>query len=757
MVLARSTYGGGGSRAAALVVAAIVAIGIPARPAASQDDETCSPSRPEVRSVGFRGNHALHSRVLVTSLETAPSSRLRRWTRVMGARRCLSPDTLIRDVARLLLLYRRSGYPRAVVDTAIDRSRGRVRFVIQEGDPLLVDSVVITGVTVDSLRNRLADEITLAAHDPLNRFALEKSAAEVGLALRQRGYLTARVTPRTEVDSVARHGYAALDVELGPRVRLGKLTVTSRGQDGGAPRVAESAVRSLTRLRDGQVLRLPDLTAARRNLENSGIYGQVALAVTRADREGNDATANVEARLVEGDATELRVNAGFGTLDCFRLNTQLERTAFLRPNGRLELTGVMSKIAIGDPLDFAPGVCSDAAQEDPYSRNLNYYVGATYRHPGLAPRGATRSLSIYTERRSEYFAYMQTTYLGGNATISRPLSARWSVSGAYDLTYGRTEAEPAVLCAVFSACLPDDRARFGETKPFGLITGGLAYSNTDSPSDPQRGRTARFDMSLAPSWAGTSPEEQIIGARTDLAMYRRIARRTVVALRLRLGIVSTYGSGEFVPQQERLFAGGATTVRGFGQNQVGPRVYLADSVRVVTSGPDTLLWALPPDSTGWRVVPTGGDRSIVAGIELRRRLPVFGDALQLVAFVDGGAVWNRGDAPGLASLELQVTPGIGLRAFTPIGPVRLDVGYNSYPPEAGPAYRDQALGFETAPLYCVSPGNTLPVTGFGKTDAAGQPLPPVQAEGSCPASYAPTRPQSFGDRLTLHLSIGQAF
>ena len=237
-------------------------------------------------------------------------------------------------------------------------------------------------------------------------------------------------------------------------------------------------------------------------------------------------------------------------------------------------------------------------------------------------------------------------------------------------------------------------------------------------------------------------------------MYRRIASRTVVALRLRLGIVSPFGSGEFVPQQERLFAGGATTVRGFGQNQVGPRVYLADSLRLVTSGPDTLLWALPPDSTGWRVVPTGGDRSVVASLEVRRRLPLFGDALQLVAFVDGGAVWDRG---AVSSLALQLTPGVGVRAFTPIGPVRLDVGYNDYPSEAGPAYRDQALGYETAPLYCVSPGNTLPVTGFGKTDATGQPIPPVQAEGPCPSTYAPTRPRSFGDRLTLHFSIGQAF
>ncbi|MGH7709834.1 MAG: hypothetical protein ACREOG_01030, partial [Gemmatimonadaceae bacterium] len=54
------------------------------------------------------------------------------------------------------------------------------------------------------------------------------------------------------------------------------------------------------------------------------------------------------------------------------------------------------------------------------------------------------------------------------------------------------------------------------------------------------------------------------------------------------------------------------------------------------------------------------------------------------------------------------------------------------------------------PLYCVSPGNKLPVT--ERPD-----LPAVQAEGSCPASFAPPRGRSFLRRLTFQLAIGQAF
>jgi hypothetical protein len=57
----------------------------------------------------------------------------------------------------------------------------------------------------------------------------------------------------------------------------------------------------------------------------------------------------------------------------------------------------------------------------------------------------------------------------------------------------------------------------------------------------------------------------------------------------------------------------------------------------------------------------------------------------------------------------------------------------------------------------VSVGNTLPVTGFGRVDDEGKPLPPVQAEGPCPSTFNPSRPRKFFDRMTITFSIGQAF
>jgi hypothetical protein len=146
----------------------------------------------------------------------------------------------------------------------------------------------------------------------------------------------------------------------------------------------------------------------------------------------------------------------------------------------------------------------------------------------------------------------------------------------------------------------------------------------------------------------------------------------------------------------------------------------------------------------------------VANVELRWRPSVLTEFIQFVAFIDMGNVWSS-EGGELNNTPIFVTPGIGLRLSTPVGPIRLDLAYNSYAPAPGPAYRDAPVGYSTAPLYCVSPGNTLPVTGFGQTDAQGQPIPPVQAEGPCPSSFEPSRPKGFFNRLTLTFSIGQAF
>ena len=68
--------------------------------------------------MSFSGNKAIPSATLESAIETEPSSSLRRLSRYFGARRCLEQGALLRDAARVMLLYRRKGYPFGLHDGA---------------------------------------------------------------------------------------------------------------------------------------------------------------------------------------------------------------------------------------------------------------------------------------------------------------------------------------------------------------------------------------------------------------------------------------------------------------------------------------------------------------------------------------------------------------------------------------------------------------------------------------------------------------
>src|SRR5688572_29380977 len=105
---------------------------------------------------------------------------------------------------------------------------------------------------------------------------------------------------------------------------------------------------------------------------------------------------------------------------------------------------------------------------------------------------------------------------------------------------------------------------------------------------------------------------------------------------------------------------------------------------------------------------------------------------------------------------VKVTPGIGARIFSIVGPIRVDIGYNPYARPAGPAYYDApARRGVAAPLYCVSPTNDFPVTGYDPNNPDAPP--PLQSEQACPATYRPPPTSGFFRRLTFNFSIGQPF
>jgi translocation and assembly module TamA len=179
-----------------------------------------------------------------------------------------------------------------------------------------------------------------------------------------------------------------------------------------------------------------------------------------------------------------------------------------------------------------------------------------------------------------------------------------------------------------------------------LLFGVPLFANYDGTRDflnPTQGWRVRTD--LTPFVGITDDDRTPFFVRLDAVASHYIAlddaARYVLAGRARLGAIPAQ-SVEDVPAGRRLYSGGGGSVRGYAERSIGPRDASND--------------------------PTGGLSVMELGAELRAR--VWGDVGGAV-FLEGGSV---SEEVYFAFEDLQLATGGGLRYFSPVGPIRFDVG-----------------------------------------------------------------------------------
>lgn len=732
-------------------------------PTAQAQSAKCGPTTPEVARLRIEGNRAFGTEVLAGGIYTTPSNWWRRNIRAFGTPRCLDRQEFTLDVFRLLKWYRNHGFLDATVDTAVTpygTGRVEVRFSIHEGAPMLVDSLAFAGLDAVPERDELLRGLSTKAGSPFDRYANEATRDTLTRRLHNGGYPDAEVFLWDDTRLLERRASVTFIVATGPRARFGDLEVHITPRAGARQAVTERAVRSVASVERGGLYSEQELERAKRALYRTEAFSFVKVTPENTTTNG-DSTIRVRLDLTEGQMHTVRAGAGWGTLDCFRASVDLTKYNLLSGATRLDVRSRVSKLGVGKPVTGLESLCPQA-KGDVYSSDINYAFNATVSAAALY-RGFVPSITLFSERTSEYNAFLRSTPVGGSLAFHRGLS-RLSQTTAYTVEYGRTEAQPALLCAVFNACAEIDQRSYGQYRRLAVLSYSVTREASDNPINPTRGSVLRAEFRTAGNYTGSDDSLRFNKLLADGAFYVPVTRNVVLAMRLRFGAVigsslSFSNATVRVPAQERLFGGGPTTVRGFRQNELGPAVYIPfayDTVRAngakggdPANPSDTVYFRA--DTGRVRIVPTGGNALVVANLEARVRSPLFPDLLQWTAFADLGEVWNRG-APGVALgvKSLVVTPGLGVRVSTLIGYLRVDVAHNPYQRPAGAAYFDAPLS-QGGSLFCVSPGNTLRVTSTsdGRLSQANG--------GSCPGTFQPASETSFFSRLTFSFSIGQAF
>ena len=727
---------------------------VPAVARAQTDEE----GQPLVTSVQLHGVNSVDRGVLLNGIATkATSCKNILFTPIclisrsptFANRRHLDPVELRRDVIRIRLFYWRRGYRDVEVASRTERdgSGVKVMFDVRENTPTIVERLTFERPDSVLPASVIASAMQLRENQPLDLIAIDSGIVLLRTALWERGYADATVQLDTsEVDNTRNAGPVTVRLEAGPRTTVKDIAIS------GNKAVSARTVRRLLRLSPGGLYVRSAMLQSQRELYLSGLFSQVDMAA----EETVDSAKVVRLQLTEAPLHRVDAATGFTTADFLQADASFTRYNFLGGARRLTIRGTVSNL-LASQLN-GTGILYDVtgkargAERDRFLRPT-WAASIDFAQPWFLATGNEISASLFTHRRSVP-GVVTDIGAGGTVSLTRDLGAFATLTAGYTYEQSKIEASDVYFCVAVGLCLPstiDVASRRHPLAPVAMIT---MIDQTNDPFAPTRGVLARFDAEHASRATGSDYEYN--RATVTASTYRRITARGVLAGRIRLGIVRALrGTNEalgidddtaslVLHPRKQFFAGGSRSVRGYGENQLGPRVLTIDPVKLTAAelaapcSPSQLAdGSCDPNQAGVRTRdfqprPLGGTSLAEASLEYRFPLTMSG-SLTGAVFVDGAIVGTRRYAD-IIGTTAAITPGFGVRFATPVGPVRLDLGIRPRIVEDLPVITQVTDTTGAFRLVTLTTRRR-----YDQSDATGGALRKVL------------------NRLTLHLAIGPAF
>ena len=727
---------------------------------------------PEIRALELNGvSKAVDLDELKASIYTEPTrcrnfvvQLICRFTRYRGfeERHYLNRQELQRDVLRIRVFYYKHGFRETEVDTAVtrlDQKHVNVRFDIREGPPTVVTDVTVAYDSSMIPRRKMRQLTLLQTGKPLDLFVIDSTRVNFQNELWEQGYADALIDTSTVVDAAARTARVQFRLVRNRLTTVGEIVIL------GTEKVATRTVLNSLGFRPGDLFKRSTMLESQRNLYESNLFKLAALEV----EESFDSVKTVNVLLREAPLHEARIGGGFNTVDFLQTEGRFTHYNLFGAARRLDLSATVGNLA-ANSLN-GKGLFHRVLADTSITGDAGDFLQPTWqtsielKQPAFLqrPRNAL-AIGAFAQRRSVPSVVIDRGY-GGNLTYTRTLGLRAPASLSYRFEVTRVEAGGPYFCVNFGVC---DTLTIGALRSHQRLSPVLAQvqvDRSDQPLAPTRGYVARAELEHASSL--TVSDYRYNRAYAEGALYARLgARNAVFATHARIGFVrplagggSTLGEAILHPRK-RFYAGGSQSVRGYGENQLGPRIltlpreFLAtaktasgapcdvnsDAIRLCDPNNiiDLANKVIGDDKFTPRAL--GGTSLLEGSIEYRFPLPILQN-LGGAVFVDGAAVGERVLDPlgtGVRTLANLVrgtgaiTPGFGVRYLSSVGPIRVDVGFNPS--------RAEDLAVVTEILR------------NGKRE-----IIPLEI----PKRFSPTGTStgigSILNRFILHLSIGQAY
>jgi outer membrane protein insertion porin family len=608
-------------------------------------------SRHRFVGVAFSGNHyfpddLLRSRVRIQPAAFASPGRF-------------SSGQLASDAASLTELYQSNGFGQVKVSgDLMNDYKGHngdlfVTFRIQEGLQTRVAKLTLEGNR--ALNNdQLSGVIGSTAGQPYSDLNVAGDRDNVLALYYDQGFPNAQF--HATVDNLsAQEGQGprvnlTYQIEEGQQIRVAQVLV------GGYEHTHPSVIVREIQLHSGGPLSESAVVETQRRLYNLGIFSRVAIAPQNP--QGSDTTKTID--VLVDEARRYTIGYGLG-LEAQRLGTAsggpVAQPLNFSPRGTFEFTK-LNLTGRADSLSAKVRASTLQGRALLTYSSSNHFLLPTLSFQLTGTYVKARDVQTFTSTREE-----------GSAQLTDRHSILTTL--LYRYVYRRVQATDLQVA-------PEQIPLFNQPTQVSFFSFTWVRDRRDNAADPARGSFNTFDVDLASTRIGSAAS--FVRATYQNSTYTRLGSRLVFARSARMGTEKPFaGSTESdIPLPERFFAGGGTTLRGFGLNQAGPR----DPV------------------TGF---PVGGLGMLIFNQQLQfpMRLPLIGSRASGGIFYDAGNVYSSFshitfrssppqptlDASQTACLanctnELNYfshTVGFEIRYHTPVGPVSIDLAYQLNP------------------------------------------------------------------------------
>jgi len=592
-------------------------------------------------------------------------------------------------------IYLRKGYPGTEVYYTIERispTRAVATFVISEGKKANVCSVEIKGnkkVDEGEIKDALATKpksiLRLRFNAPLSQANLEEDVERIKEVYYKQGYLDVEVgQPQVVKEGEDCYKVIYPIIKEGERYKFGKIEFKGNNLFS-----KKELLKLSKKVRPGKPFNKEEVDKLSRKIVRK--YGELGFIFANVkpeiDVHPQSHTADVTFYVYEGDRAFVRkinITGNISTrdrtirreLDLYEtgiFNTvRLERSVRrLFNTGYFENVDVRPKVVEGtnkvdvnvDVKERLTGMFSIGAGYSSVSKlvgmvslskgnlfgtgdsgSISLQAGSrvfnftlSYNHKWWLDMPQTLSLGLYNTRY-EYFTYTSKK-TGISALVSRRLWEDWKVGFGY--------AFERNTITDIADDVPDLIKEEEGTRRIGMATGFISRDVRDNRFLPHKGNYFKLTGQLANNiFLGDEDFYKIIG---EYAYYFNFNDLPVdwelpfiASVRAKIGYAEAFGDTPRLPIDYRFYVGGDTTIRGFKWGEAGPKDEDGD--------------------------PTGANRELIFNFELGYDVTRM---LRLIGFVDvGGGWWNTYDLG-----SMRKSAGVGMRVMTPMGPIRLDIGW----------------------------------------------------------------------------------